>query len=459
MVLWRRLAATAAAIALAAGCTSPPAAQPPLPRAGKGPGAGTIVWLSSPTTLTATDDVRQVLADAFEQAYPSIKVELETGPDSTDRLRSILVSELPAGPATPDVYSGDVVWPQEFARDGLALPLSRYLPASLWRKYSPPGSRRAASPLIQAVSYRGQVYAVPYFLDEGFLYYRKDLLKRAGLRPPRSWEQLVHDSRVLKRDHLPYQFVWQGNDYEGLTCVWTEMLADSAGGLPAGQDVAAELDSPRALKALRFLRRLIVSGVSPRGTSMFQETDTDNAFDSGKAAFMRGWPSAYANAMSTQSAVADPAKVGVMPPPAFRGQRGPGWSVLGGWAIYVNPHSRYLRAGLTFAAWMAGTQAQRIIATQYSQIPGNAQVRRDPAVIATNPVLRAAAGTRLVSRPAMTPGYPRISRAIHAGIHAALPGQFSAAALSPCQALVRAAHEINPRVHGTLRCTATAGGH
>jgi trehalose/maltose transport system substrate-binding protein len=443
----------AATITLAGGCVShPPAGQRQVLPLGKGPGAGTIVWLSSPTTLTASDDIRQVLADAFEQAYPSIKVELVTGPNSTDRLRSILVSELSAGSATPDVYSGDIVWPYEFARAGLALPISSYLPKSFWEQYSLPGSRPGASPLIQAVSYRGQVYAVPYFLDEGFLYYRKDLLAKAGLRPPATWEQLMADSRVLKRKHLRYQFVWQGNDYEGLTCVWTEILADAFGGLPTHQNVAAELASPQALRALRFLRHLITSGVSPPTTGTFEEIDTDNAFDSGHAAFMRGWDSAYSNALGGQSAVASRKKVGVMPPPRFSGQHGRGWSVIGGWSIFVNPHSRNLTADRTFAAWVAGPQAQRIIATQYSQIPGNARIGHDPAVVATNPVLRAAADTRLVSRPAATPAYPGLSQAIHAGIHAALPGQFSAARLTPCQALLRAARKINPRVHGTLRC-------
>jgi multiple sugar transport system substrate-binding protein len=191
-----------------------------------GSGSGTtIVWLTGPTSRTASDDARHVLIDAFEQAYPAIKVDLVSGPDSTNRLHDLLFPELSSGHVTPDVYSGDVIWPAEFAHAGLALPLSKYLPESFWAEFAAPGTPRSGNSLVQSMSYHGNVYAVPYFLDEGFLYYRKDLLARAGLRPPVTWEQLVRDSRVLKKKGLPYQFVWQGNNYEGLTCDWIEITA------------------------------------------------------------------------------------------------------------------------------------------------------------------------------------------------------------------------------------------
>jgi multiple sugar transport system substrate-binding protein len=443
-------AACAAALLLIGGCSGAPAG-PPGPTAGTG--SGTIEWLAGPETETASDDVRQVLVDAFEQAHPGITVNLVTGPNSTDTLRSTLHRELSAGAVTPDVYSGDIVWPYQFARDKLALPLSNYLPRSFWRRFGAPGSSGTGATMVAAMRYRGAEYAVPYFVDEGFLYYRKDLLAKAGLAPPATWEQLVQDSKVLKQHGLPYQFVWQGNNYEGLTCDWYETMADAFGGLPAAGSPAAELDSPQSLRALDFLRSLITTGVSPRNTDTFEEPDADNAFDSGHAAFLRSWDSSYANALSSTSAIADPRKVGVEPPPAFQGQAGPGWSVLGGWSLFVNPHTRHLRADLTFVTWMASVQAQRILATQYQEIPTVASVRADPAIVAGSPVLQAAARTRLVSRPSATADYQRITSAVHGGVYSALPGT-SLAGRDPCQALADAARQISPGVRGTLRCRA-----
>lgn len=452
----------------ATACTSaPPDLADPANRA---EGSGTIVWVSSPTLRNASDDVRQVLVDAFEQAYPSIKVDLQPGPDSTNRLRDKLRGELSAGSATPDVYSGDVIWPAEFGHDGLALPLNKYLPGSFWSRFAPPGTSLADNTLIQALSYQGNVYAVPYFVDQGFLFYRKDLLAQAALPVPATWEQLVADAQALKRRGLPYQFAWQGDQYEGLTCDWVELLADAYGGWPAAdsaasidQVTAARLASPQALEVLDFLRKLIDDGISPANVSGFEEPQGDSAFDSGQVAFLRSWDSSYANAMSAGSKVADPAKVGVIAPPTFQSQKGAaqratGFSVIGGWNLFVNPHSRNLPDDLTFIRWMAGPQAQRILATQFSEIPSDYAVRVSPSVTSGNPVLAAAAHTRPISRPSSTPDYDALSQVIYSAIHSALPGGPQATAADPCTALLNAATRLDPGVHSTLPCHTSGGG-
>jgi multiple sugar transport system substrate-binding protein len=307
--------------------------------------------------------------------------------------------------------------------------------------------------MVQAMMYKGRHYGVPEFIDEGFLYYRKDLLDRAGLKPPRTWEELASDAMVLKRDNLHYQFVWQGDNYEGLTCDWYEFMADAFGSLPPGvgepdgttASLAAALDSRQALKALRFLRSLIQDGISPSNVDAFQETDADSAFDSGQAAFLRGWDSSYANATSSASSLtAD--QVGVELPPTFAGSSGPGWSTLGGWGLFINPHSRNRQAALTFVKWLAGPQAQRILATEFSEIPANASIRE--RVKAGNPVLAAAANARVVARPATT-GYPVTTKKISSNVHAALTSQGSAGE-GPCHALLQAARELDKKVSGVL---------
>jgi multiple sugar transport system substrate-binding protein len=432
------------------------------PRSGLSASTSTIVWLANTITETSNSP-RQPLIDAFERAYPSIKVKLSTLPDSTDAARATLVGDLSGGLVTQgDVYLGDEIWPYQFGYKGYALPLDRYLPASFWSRFGTAG-QPGQYELVSGATYNGHVYAAPLFVDEGFLYYRRDLLKQAGLPPPATWEQLVHDAAVLKAHGLPYQFAWQGDDFEGLTAVWTEMLADASGGLgsrPATpMQTAAALDSPKALQALRFMRSLISSGITPVDVTRFEEPDTNAYFDNGHAAFQRGWSVAYETATrpGMKTAARGGADVGVLPMPAFAGQAAPGWSAIGGWDLYINPHTRNLRASLTFVNWMTGPQAQRILATQYRVIPANAHVRDDPAIIKASPVLSAAARTRLVSRPSDTMDYSRISYDIHHWVHEALPGPGSPG-ISPCIALTRAAHAIDPRVAGSLRCARPRSG-
>jgi multiple sugar transport system substrate-binding protein len=434
-------------MALAAGCTAAPSASlvPPAP------GGTTVVWLSDPTAETATDDVRQVLKDAFEEAHPSINLQLMTGPTTTDKLKSVLSTQLKAGAATPDVYEADVVWQYEFAANGYALPLNNLAPGS-WNSSGIGSEKSVAATFDDAMKYKGSYYGVPYFIDEGFLYYRRDLLEKAKLLPPRTWEQLEKDSLILNKKGLPSQFVWQGANYEGLTCDWYEFMTDAFGNKPPpGTTPAQELDSPKSMKALNFMRGLIEMGVSPNKVDTFTETDTNNEFAEGQAAFMRGWDSAYVNTTNADSTLrAD--QVGVELPPVFDGQPGPsGWSALGGWSLDVNPHSKNLDAALTFIQWMAGQQAQRILATQYSLIPGNAAVRNDPAIASGNPVLSLARQARVVARPAQEPKYPQVSSTISSAIYRALPGAGSPGR-DPCAELTAAARRLGLRTGGGLTC-------
>lgn len=149
-----------------------------------------------------------------------------------------------------------MIWSQSFAASGYALPLiDREIPQSFWSSFGTADNLGGGARMVDAMMYKGQHYGVPEFIDEGFLYYRKDLLARAGLKPPKTWEELRSDALVLKRDLLPYEFVWQSDNYEGLTCDWYEFMADAFGAtLPPGvgqpdgttASLAAALDSRKA---------------------------------------------------------------------------------------------------------------------------------------------------------------------------------------------------------------------
>ena len=113
------------------------------------------------------------------------------------------------------------------------------------------------------------------------------------------------------------------------------------------------------------------------------------------------------------------------PLPTFAGQPYPGYSNIGGWNLYINPHSKNIAADLTFIKWMASTQAQNVLSIQYSEIPTVQSVRTSPQVLALNPVLATVPKTRLVPRPAGTPNYPQLSTAIYQNVNSALAGSTS----------------------------------
>lgn len=397
--------------------------------------SGTIAWSASPIAQVG---IRAKLISTFEKKYPNIHIKLISAPTNTNTNRAQLVTQISGGSSSPDVFMGDVIWPAEFGAHGLAVPLSNYLPSSYWSKFAPG--------LVKGASYKGKVYGSPLFEDQGFLYYRKDLLKKAGLPVPKTWAQLKSDSQTLqKKGMVKYGFVWEGASYEGLTCDLMEYLTDAGGKVVNSSYTKAEINSPAAVKAVSFMRSLITSGVTPRAVTTMQEPQAMAVFDAGNAAFLRNWDYAWSNSQ-TPSDSKVVGKVGVAPLPTFSASSYPGYSNIGGWNLYINPHSKNKAADLTFIKWMSSTTAQDILGKTYSEIPTVESVRKALAASPSSaPPIRVAAKTKLVPRPAGSPKYPKISSALYTNVNAALAGSKSVkAALSAAQS------QINSAISGGL---------
>src|SRR3546814_3114717 len=63
-----------------------------------------------------------------------------------------------------------------------------------------------------------QLVAVPWFVDAGLLYYRRDLLEKHGKTVPKTWRDLTETTRAIVAaeqaagDGDLQGFVWQGRD-------------------------------------------------------------------------------------------------------------------------------------------------------------------------------------------------------------------------------------------------------
>src|SRR5205085_2431251 len=126
---------------------------------------------------------------------------------------------------------------------GLAVPLSKYLPQSYWSTFAPG--------LVQGATYKGQTYGAPFFEDQGFLYYRKDLLAKEHMSVPKTWQQLQTDAAALVHKHqVKYGYVWQGASYEGLTCDFMEYLGSAGGSVLNSSMTQSTLDSTAGQKAI-----------------------------------------------------------------------------------------------------------------------------------------------------------------------------------------------------------------
>ncbi|MBI5444205.1 MAG: ABC transporter substrate-binding protein [Deltaproteobacteria bacterium] len=353
----------------------------------------------------------QRLLRRFEALHPGLRVVDEALPSSTDEQHQFYVINLEAGSADFDVLSLDVIWVPEFARAGWLLEVTPLASENDRRDFFPAAA--------EAVSFQGRLYALPWYADAGLLFYRKDLLAKYGLAPPRRWEELVQTALRVTRDEPGlYGFVWQGKQGEGLVCNVLEFLWGNGGGvLASGRPV---LSTPPNLEALAFVRSLIVPyRVSPELVTTADEETTRHIFGEGRALFMRNWPYAYDVLSREGSRVRG--KVGVAPLPAFGS--GASASTLGGWQLGINRRSRNVDGAQRLVRYLASREAQKELALSVGYRPSRRSLYRDPDVLGRLPFTRTMEEVLAKARPRpVTPYYMMITQILQPELSAAVAG-------------------------------------
>ena len=367
-------------------------------------------------TVISRTDTPQLWDDAiadFEQQNPGVKVVKEIAPNSSTQFHDLLTQKLKNRDTRLDVFFMDVIWPSEFASAGWTLPLDRFFSTTEQGKF-------LEAP-IAANRYRGEIFGVPLFIDAGLLYYRKDLLEKHRMAPPRHWPELVDQAKtVLAAERDPHLVGYSGQfkQYEGLVCNMMEFILGNGGALWDEQRLVSAVQQERAKQAVRFVRDHIISEISSRGVLAYEEPESVALFAQGRAIFHRNWPYAWRVANDPgQSRVIG--KVGMMPLPAFPG--GKGASTLGGWQIGISRFSKIPEVAWRFVAFMTSHQMQKRIAYSTGRAPTRKALYTDSELLAQVPWLESMLETfkQAVPRP-RTPVYAPLSNIMQRYFSAAL---------------------------------------
>jgi multiple sugar transport system substrate-binding protein len=347
--------------------------------------------------------------ERFQSLHPDIRVEMQSTPDAADHRHQLYVQWLNARAADPDVLQLDVVWAPEFAAAGWILDLDRFRPDV--------GDFFPAT--LTANRWNGALYALPWFVDVGMLYWRTDVMDR----PPMDLDQLRDLAARGMREHgIPYGFVWQGARYEGLVTVFLEYLG-AFGGAIIDDGGRVVVDSDRAIEALTFLRDSIyVDQVVPVSVLTWQEEQTRLAFQSGQAVFMRNWPYAYTLLQDAeQSRVAG--SFGIAPMPAAAG--GSATASLGGSVLAINANSGDADAAYQLIEYLlepAQLLDRARIAGQYPPRPTMYESKELEDALQVVPLEARRIIEHAVPRPA-TPIYSELSQILQIALHRALTRQ------------------------------------
>ncbi len=353
----------------------------------------------------------QELLDEFERQNPDIDLRDEALPASTDEQHQFYVINLEGKGPEFDVLSMDVIWVPEFARAGWLRDLSHLVPEPQREEFFP-------GPM-QAVTYREKLWAVPWYIDAGLLYYRKDLLEKHGFEPPRTWAELISISKAITaKEPDTYGFIWQGKQYEGLVCNVLEYMWSNRGNvLREGRPVLA---SPENIEALGFMRDLIVRHkVTPELVTTAIEEPTRHIFGNGNAVFLRNWP--YAWNIFEKEGSAIKGKVGVSVLPAFEG--GEHAATLGGWQLGINRYSRNPEAAERLVRFLTSPSAQKTLALTIGYKPTRKSLYEDRELRAEQPFIAGLYDVFMHARPRpVSPYYMMMTQAMQPEFSAAISG-------------------------------------
>lgn len=253
-------------------------------------------------------------------------------------------------PGLVDVFLVDIIRPVEYALLDLARPLDSFIPPSVRTEFP--------RELLKACTSHDRLYAVPYFVYAGLLYYRKDILHREGLKPPVTWEELIQQSRFLSRKYGLEGYLFEVAKYEGLICTALEYMWGYGGGIEVREDGTLKIDTPENQQALELLVSMLYDpGVISNSelALSFTEEQVENLFVNGKAVFARHWPPMFKVCQHLESPVRDRVGVTVIP----GGPAGRGRSTLGGWALAINRYSKQPEAAWKFIEYLVSERVQR----------------------------------------------------------------------------------------------------
>ena len=378
----------------------------------EGGGGGGGAQGTGPITFVAGKDTSgkyPAVIEKWNTAHPDQKVTLLELPAAADAQRSAFVTNLQAKSDRYDVMGIDVIWTAEFAKSGwlLALDESQF-PVNEMLK-----------PAVDTGRFEGKLWAMPYDTNGGLLFYRKDILDKAGKEAPKTFDELKADCSLAQQNSMDC-YAGQFAKYEGLTVNFAEAVQAAGGELMTDNGTKAALGA-QAVQGLTFLADGFKNGTMPKPAITYMEEESRRAFMSGKLLFMRNWPYVYGLASKADPANKVKGKFDVVPLPGFTGA---GSSSLGGLNLAVSAFSKKQKSAVDFLKFASTEDAMKNMSTLSAEPPAWTALYDDPDLVKQFPYLPVLKEGLLAAKPRpVTPYYQEVTTAIQEDAYAALQGQ------------------------------------
>ncbi len=221
------------------------------------------------------------------------------------------------------------------------------------------------SSLVDAATLDGKVYGKPWYAGARSLIYRKDVLEKAGVKPPTNWDEMMAAAKAIK-EKVPgmYPVSFTGlSEHMYLPTIW------QAGGQIATQDGdtwKSALNSPEAAKALDYYASFYKDGLDPKAAVGWEEPDAQTAFVNGDVAMLiaGGWT--YNSIIDTKPKLEK--DIGTELTPA--GPSGKGTAFAGGSHLVQFQESKNKALGAAFIDFMLEPEQLNKFTGEIGFLPG-----------------------------------------------------------------------------------------
>lgn len=359
-------------------------------------------------------DLMRKLFDEYQKANPSVKIDMETGGATSELQRQYLSTVLNAKDSAIDIYMIDIVNPAQYFSAGWLEPLDQYVGKDALKAYLPV--------YLQANMVDGKIAAMPAFADAMFMYYRKDLLDKHGIKEPKTWDELSAAAQKVTaaekgaNPNLQGLSI-QGAPIEGAVCTFL-LPYWSAGKQFNDAGGKMTLDKASAERGLSMWLKMVDDGVLKKNIAEVTTPVTVNEFKAGNVLFAINWGFAWDRFKDDADSQVK-GKVGVMPLPSMVG--GKSATCVGGWQWAVSAFSKSKPAAANLVKYMSAPAASKFLAAEGSLLPTYQSVYTDADVVRAVPWFKDAANVVGAgqARPISTQ-YGQVSDAIRTNTSAVL---------------------------------------
>jgi len=226
------------------------------------------------------------IAREFEAKNPDIKVVMEYL--GYDYIHDKITTGMAAKPPAYDAAMIDVIWPDEFIKAGYLLDVTSRITPEMKAGMFPAS--------WNGVTRNGKVYGMPWLMDVKYFMYNKDMLAKAGIvAPPKTWEELVDQAKIIKQKGIAeFPIIWSWNQKEGVVCDFTVLLFGNGGAFldANGKPV---FNDDKGVQVLTWMKQTLDEGLSSPSSVSSDENAVRDNFIAGKSAFAVNWLFQYSD--------------------------------------------------------------------------------------------------------------------------------------------------------------------